>query len=179
MLALVRTTVPFRSPAAFNGASFDAVPPQVGGASVRAASPRWSRRQSSDRRRRASDRRFRPQSRDSLPRAHAGASPPIDNVNARHGRLEGRLSRRPLKRLSHCSTARGVATKNLPNDLGWRRALEAWGDQIFGSYSVSVLVTSRLLAASLFLKLSWPGRTRLVPAIHAAPELFAGLLQFM
>ena len=23
----------------------------------------------------------------------------------------------------------GVATKNLPNYLGWRRALEAWGDQ--------------------------------------------------
>ena len=22
----------------------------------------------------------------------------------------------------------GVATKNLPNYLGWRRALEAWGD---------------------------------------------------
>jgi hypothetical protein len=25
--------------------------------------------------------------------------------------------------------APGVATKNLPNYLGWRRALEAWGDQ--------------------------------------------------
>ncbi|HEY5206328.1 MAG TPA: IS1595 family transposase, partial [Roseiarcus sp.] len=24
----------------------------------------------------------------------------------------------------------GVATKNLPNYLGWRRALEAWGDQV-------------------------------------------------
>jgi hypothetical protein len=24
----------------------------------------------------------------------------------------------------------GVATKNLPNYLGWRRALEAWGDQL-------------------------------------------------
>ncbi|HZZ25142.1 MAG TPA: IS1595 family transposase, partial [Roseiarcus sp.] len=24
----------------------------------------------------------------------------------------------------------GVATKNLPNYLGWRRALEAWGDKL-------------------------------------------------
>ncbi|HEY3623014.1 MAG TPA: IS1595 family transposase, partial [Roseiarcus sp.] len=24
----------------------------------------------------------------------------------------------------------GVATKNLPNYLGWRRALEAWGGQL-------------------------------------------------
>jgi transposase-like protein len=41
----------------------------------------------------------------------------INNVNAYHGRLKQWLSR-----------FNGVATKNLPNYLGWRRALEAWGD---------------------------------------------------
>jgi transposase-like protein len=40
----------------------------------------------------------------------------INNVNAYHGRLKEWL--RPFH---------GVATKNLPNYLGWRRALEAWG----------------------------------------------------
>jgi hypothetical protein len=43
----------------------------------------------------------------------------INNVNAYHGRLKQWLSR-----------FNGVATKNLPNYLGRRRALEAWGDQI-------------------------------------------------
>ena len=42
----------------------------------------------------------------------------INNVNAYHGRLEEWLRR-----------FHGVATKNLPNYLGWRRALEAWDDQ--------------------------------------------------
>ena len=42
----------------------------------------------------------------------------INNVNAYHGRLKQWLAR-----------FNGVATKNLPNYLGWRRALEAWGDQ--------------------------------------------------
>jgi hypothetical protein len=41
----------------------------------------------------------------------------INNVNAYHGRLKQWLNR-----------FNGVATKNLPNYLGWRRALEAWGD---------------------------------------------------
>ena len=41
-----------------------------------------------------------------------------NNVNAYHGRLKQWLNR-----------FNGVATKNLPNYLGWRRALEAWGDQ--------------------------------------------------
>jgi len=41
----------------------------------------------------------------------------INNVNAYHGRLKRWLDR-----------FNGVATKNLPNYLGWRRALEAWGD---------------------------------------------------
>jgi len=40
----------------------------------------------------------------------------INNVNAYHGRLKEWLRR-----------FHGVATKNLPNYLGWRRALEAWG----------------------------------------------------
>jgi hypothetical protein len=41
----------------------------------------------------------------------------INNVNAYHGRFKEWLRR-----------FHGVATKNLPNYLGWRRALEAWGD---------------------------------------------------
>ena len=40
----------------------------------------------------------------------------LNNVNAYHGRLKEWLRR-----------FHGVATKNLPNYLGWRRALEAWG----------------------------------------------------
>jgi hypothetical protein len=40
----------------------------------------------------------------------------INNVNAYHGRLKQWLAR-----------FNGVATKNLPNYLGWRRALEALG----------------------------------------------------
>jgi transposase-like protein len=43
----------------------------------------------------------------------------INNVNAYHGRLKQWLNR-----------FNGVATKNLPNYLGWRRALEAWGDRL-------------------------------------------------
>jgi hypothetical protein len=43
----------------------------------------------------------------------------INNVNAYHGRLKQWLNR-----------FNGVATKNLPNYLGWRRALEAWGDKL-------------------------------------------------
>ncbi len=42
----------------------------------------------------------------------------INNVNAYHGRLKEWMRR-----------FHGVAAKNLPNYLGWRRALEAWGDQ--------------------------------------------------
>jgi transposase-like protein len=41
----------------------------------------------------------------------------INNVNAYHGRLKQWMRR-----------FNGVATKNLPNYLGWRRALEAWAD---------------------------------------------------
>jgi len=40
----------------------------------------------------------------------------INNVNACHGRLKQSLAR-----------FNGVAAKNLPHHLGWRRALEAWG----------------------------------------------------
>jgi len=43
----------------------------------------------------------------------------LNNVNAYHGRLKEWLRR-----------FHGVATKNLPNYLGWRRTLEAWGPQI-------------------------------------------------
>jgi hypothetical protein len=39
--------------------------------------------------------------------------------NAYHGRLKQWLNR-----------FNGVATKNLPNHLGWRRALEACGDKL-------------------------------------------------
>ena len=42
----------------------------------------------------------------------------INNVNAYHSRLKQWLNR-----------FNGVATKNLPSYLGWRRALEAWGQQ--------------------------------------------------
>ena len=42
----------------------------------------------------------------------------INNVNACHSRLKQWLSR-----------FNGVATKNLPNYLSWRSALEAWADQ--------------------------------------------------
>ena len=43
----------------------------------------------------------------------------INNVNAYHSRLKQWL--RPFH---------GVATKNLPNYLGWRRALEAFGQKV-------------------------------------------------
>ena len=43
----------------------------------------------------------------------------INNVNAYHSRLKQWLNR-----------FNGVATRNLPNDLGWRRAIEAWGDNL-------------------------------------------------
>ena len=43
----------------------------------------------------------------------------INNVNACHSRLKQWLNR-----------FNGVATKNLPTSLGWRRDLEAWGGQL-------------------------------------------------
>jgi hypothetical protein len=43
----------------------------------------------------------------------------INNVNAYHSRLKQWLS-----------GFNGVATKNLPNYRGWRRALEVRGDQL-------------------------------------------------
>jgi hypothetical protein len=42
-----------------------------------------------------------------------------NNVNAYHSRLKQWLNR-----------FNGVATKNLPSYLGWRRAFEAWGQQV-------------------------------------------------
>ena len=50
---------------------------------------------------------------------HAAPHLHINNVNAYHGRLKQWLAR-----------FNGVATKNLPNYLGWRRALEAWGEKL-------------------------------------------------
>ena len=82
--------------------------------------------QSSDRRRRPANRRLRPQSRIPFHAVLAPGKPApqaphlhINNVNAYHGRLKQWLNR-----------FNGVATKNLPNYLGWRRALEAWGDKL-------------------------------------------------
>jgi hypothetical protein len=46
----------------------------------------------------------------------AAPQPHVNDVNAYHGRLKQWLNR-----------FNGVATKNLPNYLGWRRALEGWG----------------------------------------------------
>ena len=43
----------------------------------------------------------------------------LNNVNAYHGRLKEWLRR-----------FHGVATKNLPNYLGWRRTLEALGQNV-------------------------------------------------
>ena len=54
------------------------------------------------------------------PRIHTGIGAPdihINNVNAYHSRLKAWLRR-----------FHGVATRNLPNYLGWRRALEAFAE---------------------------------------------------
>ena len=82
---------------------------------------------SSRRRWRQTARRLRPPSQNSLPRPLPSPGKPtpeaphlhINNVNAYHSRLKQWLNRFD-----------GVATKNLPSYLGWRRALEAWGHQI-------------------------------------------------
>jgi hypothetical protein len=70
--------------------------------------------------------RFRPQSWDSVPRRATPGKPTpgapyrhVNNVSADHSRFKQWLDR-----------SNGVATKNLSNSLGWRRALEAWGDQL-------------------------------------------------
>ena len=102
---------------------------RVDGASSRkSACRRGHTGQPSDRRRRPANRRLRPAEPDpgstrcfrarkasSRKRPHLH----INNVNAYHGRLKQWLNR-----------FNGVATKNLPNYLGWRRALEAWGDKL-------------------------------------------------
>ncbi len=41
----------------------------------------------------------------------------------------GRANGLARYRCKSCGRTFGVATKNLPNSLGWRCALEAWGDQ--------------------------------------------------
>jgi hypothetical protein len=122
MLAFIRTTLLSSSPATRRGRP--STP-----SCLRSTALRWEQRSpaSSHRRRREGDRRPCPQSRDCLPRpARAGKADPrgaahlhINNVHAYHGRLKQWLNR-----------FNGVATKNLPNYLGWRRALEAWGDRL-------------------------------------------------
>ena len=110
------------------GATFDAVLPQVDSASIGAAlaGRRHARQIISSAT--AAGRSPAFARRAGIP-FHAVPSPGkpapeaphlhINNVNAYHSRLKQWLSR-----------FNGVATKNLPNYLGWRRALEAWGDQL-------------------------------------------------
>ena len=110
-----------------SGATFDAVLPQVDGASIAAAltgvmTPANHLVGDGGRAIAAFARRA------GIP-FHAVPSPGkpspeaphlhINNVNAYHSRFKQWLRR-----------FNGVATKNLPNYLGWRRALEAWGDQL-------------------------------------------------
>ena len=72
----------------------------------------------------------------------------INNVNAYHGRLKQWLNR-----------FNGVATKNLPNYLGWRRALEAWGHQLAPAnldqrrYRKRPVPTDNAIIAQLFSRL--------------------------
>jgi len=108
-----------------------------------------------DRRRRPANRRFRPQSRDSGPRPMLAPGKPaaeaphlhLNNVNAYHSRLKQWLSR-----------FNSVATKNLPNYLRWRRALEAWGDQldppnwIMGAIGTAPYQTDNAIRATRELK---------------------------
>ena len=64
----------------------------------------------------------------------AGSSPARTWEPQRKNSLNNsyRYKRHPLAQLALATTLRfnGVATKNLPNYLGWRRALEAWGDKL-------------------------------------------------
>ena len=83
-------------------------------------------RQSSGRRWRQAASRLRAQRENSLSRRAFAGKPTseaphlhINTVNAYHSRRKRWLTR-----------FNGVATKNLPSYLGWRRALEAWGQQL-------------------------------------------------
>ena len=73
----------------------------------------------------------------------------INNVNAYHSRLKEWLRR-----------FHGVSTKNLPNYLGWRRALEAWGDQAtpqnwIWRHRDGALSTDNVIRAMNFLRNTW------------------------
>jgi transposase-like protein len=109
------------------GATFDAVLPQVDGASVEAAlagvvTPGNHLIGDGGKAIAAFARRagipFHPVPAPGKPTPEAPHLH-INNVNAYHGRLKQWLAR-----------FNGVATKNLPNYLGWRRALEGWGGQL-------------------------------------------------
>jgi transposase-like protein len=109
------------------GATFDAVLPQVDGASIRTAlagvvTPGNHLIGDGGRAIAAFARRagipFHAVPSPGKPTAEAPHLH-INNVNAYHSRLKQWLAR-----------FNGVATKNLPNYLGWRRAIEAWGDQL-------------------------------------------------
>ena len=78
----------------------------------------------------------------------------INNVNAYHGRLKQWLNR-----------FNGVATKNLPNYLGWRRALEAWGDQATPQTSIKVQSETAHINRYRYKRrqLLWYFRNRAIP----------------
>ena len=109
------------------GATFDAVLPQVDGRSVEAALAGVVR--SDNHLIGDGGRAIAAFARKAGIPLHAVPSPGkpspeaphlhINNVNAYHSRFKQWIRR-----------FNGVATKNLPNYLGWRRALEAWGDQL-------------------------------------------------
>ena len=118
---------PSSSPATFKGATFDAVLPQVTSAAINAAlaglvTPAnhlvgdgalpiagFARRAGIPFHAVPAPGKPTPEA----PHLH------INNVNAYHSRLKQWLNR-----------FNGVATKNLPSYLGWRRALEAWGQPV-------------------------------------------------
>ena len=126
MPAFIRTTFPFSSPATGKARPSTR-------SCLRSTALRWERRSPGSSRRAiissAMAARRSPLSPaepgSASTRASAGKADPeaphlhINNVNAYHGRLKQWLNR-----------FNGVATKNLPNYLGWRRALEAWGGQL-------------------------------------------------
>ena len=122
----IRTPFPFSSPA--TGRARPSMRPAPGRQRFGEGRPGRRRHagQSSHRRRRQGDRGFRPPSRDTVPcRALPGEAGPRGPASAyqQRQRLHSRL-KQWLGRFN------GVATKNLPQLSGWRRALEAWSDKL-------------------------------------------------
>lgn len=115
--------------------------PQVDGRSVGAAlACRRCQTGQSRRRRQTGDRGFRPKgwnflSRRAVTRKAVSEAPHlhIDNANAYRGRCKQWIRR-----------FNGVATKNLPNFLGWRRALEARGGRLNPPNWIKGAIGSRL-----------------------------------